>query len=361
MNFNPDNIKVTSGREGSYKSSDVKGRPTSSPEGSKDFKKVLDKDDEKDENGASKEIIEEEDGVVLAMGEVKKKKPLLSLFNLPTEKKPPRVEPKIAQPEPDIDLATVPIKPNIKTPVEDSDLVITPEEGEEVAFADKPAKEKSLFSDIKPVKEQSNVKPMKQQPAIDEAPVAMENDQIIPIKPAEKEKFTTRFSTEQTDLSYVNPLAAQQQPSVNLSISTEKAIVPVKDLQAIIDQMISKVTEIKQSGKTETEVTLKYPPLFEGAKIVVTSFDSARNEFNISIENLKQQAKDLLDLKVNKDHLLLALEQKGYAVHILSTTTITENRITPPPLPQEQQFGRQGSQEREEQGKQQQQKRERNA
>lgn len=330
MGFNPENVRVTSGRDSNYKSSDVKGRPATDPDSTKDFKKILDKDaGEKDDDAASKEIIEETDGLIAAMTQDTKKKAPASLFDLTASAaKTPRMPVKTDQPE-------VAVAPTI----------------------DKSSSE--VIKDIKPVKEQPVV------PIKDDTPkVKVEVDvETVPVVPVEKEKFTTRFSTEQTDLSYVNPLAAtaNQQPSVNLNISTEKLVVPVKSIQDIINQMVASVTEMKAAGKTDTEVTLRYPPMFEGAKIIVTSFDNARNEFNISIENLTQEAKNLMDLKINKDNLLSALEQRGYAVHIFATTTVAENRIAPP-VPEEQ-FGRQQRDQegKEQQGQQQQRSRERQA
>jgi GTP-dependent phosphoenolpyruvate carboxykinase len=96
-------------------------------------------------------------------------------------------------------------------------------------------------------------------------------------------------------------------------------------------------------------VTLKHPPLFAGTTIVVTAFDNAKNEFNISIENLTQAGKQMMDQENNRNNLLLALEQKGYAVHILSTTTLTETRVADA-LPTNQGDGRQREEEREGQG-----------
>jgi hypothetical protein len=325
MSFNPDNTKVTSGRDGSsYKSSDTKTKPTTDPDSTKDFKKILDKDagEKEDQDAAtSKQIIEEEDAVITALSEGVKKKTPASLFDLTAAaggKKSPSMAKSVK---------------SEKTPV-------MPEDTED-GLSDK--------------KVTSAIKPMKDSGLMDDS---SESDKKALAAAMEKDKFTTRFATEQTDLSYVNPLAAtaNQQPSVNLNISTEKAIVPVRSIQDIINQMIAKVTEIKTTGQTDTVVTLKYPPLFEGAQIVVTSFDNAKNEFNISIENLTQQAKNLMDQKVNRDHLLSSLEQKGYAVHILATTTVTENRIAPP-IPEEQFTRRQRDQEQEQQqGRQQQQR-----
>lgn len=312
MGFNPDNTSMRiSGRDGgSYKSGDVGTRPKGDPKTGKDFKKVLAKtDDEDEENQAAKEIIEESDGIVAAINDEVKKKAPMSLFDLTSGKGAGKA-------------------------------MMTPDD-QAVKTVDSPT---ALYAKMTSIDVKKTVK----------EPVFVESEDI-PVQPTtDKDKFTTRFATEQTDLSYVNPLAVttNQQPSVNLNISTEKAVIPVSNIQEIINQMVAKVTEMKNAGTTETVVTLKHPPIFEGATIVVTGFDSAKNEFNITIENLTQAAKQLLDQQGNKDSLLHSLEQKGYAVHILTTTTVAENRPVAS-LPQDEQTGRQRGDEREQKEQQQ--------
>lgn len=311
MSYNPESMKVTSGRDSNYKSGDVKARPANDPKSRKDFKEVLEKTSENDEeeNGAAKEIIEESNGMVMPIEEVTKKGPI-SLFDLTSGKS--TVDPIISK-------SSSPDNLESKKSIIESPSAIY---SKMTSGDTKKGIEENLF------------------------------EQPINEKNIDKNKFTTRFSTEQTDLSYINPLAATtpNQPSVNLNISTEKAIIPVSNIQEIITQMIEKVTEMKKSGTTETVLTLKNPPLFEGATIIITAFDNAKNEFNITIENLTQAGKHLMDQQGNKDSLLLALEQKGYTVHILTTTTLAENRPVVP-LEKQEQTGRERGNERE--GKQQ--------
>ena len=64
--------------------------------------------------------------------------------------------------------------------------------------------------------------------------------------------------------------------------------------------------------------------MFQGASVVITAFDSARGEFNLAFENLTPEAKRLLDSHENQRSMKLALEEKGYAVHIVTTTTEVE-------------------------------------
>src|SRR5262249_54268378 len=133
-------------------------------------------------------------------------------------------------------------------------------------------------------------------------------------------------ATEQPDLSYINPMMAMAPSTPVEHVKTEKLVQPVSNLQEIINQLVDKVTEMKEGGRTETIVTLKHPPILAGADLTLTAFDSAKGEFNIAFSNLTQAAKNLLDMRVNQESLLLALEKKGYAVHILTTTTLVENQ-----------------------------------
>lgn len=142
-----------------------------------------------------------------------------------------------------------------------------------------------------------------------------------------KEKFTTRFDTEQPDLSYVNPLGLATQASNSIADVQTKRTISASHIQEIIEQMVNSLKTVHDSGKTETLITLKHPPIFEGANIILSAYDSAKGEFNIAFENLTQAAKQLLDLRANQESLRQALEQRGYAVHIVVTTTLIENRI----------------------------------
>jgi hypothetical protein len=307
MGFNPDNIKVTSGRDNNYRSGEVGGtRPKGDPKGTKEFKKVLAKDSEEEgeENPfEAKGIIEESDGAIVAFEGQKKKKVPMSLFDLTGTK---------------------------------NDRIDTHDKGH--ASVESPASiyAKMSAGETKPVKERH---------------FDAEENVGVTVPVDKEDKFTTRFSTEQTDLSYVNPLAAgQTQINVNLNVKAEKATLPVSHMQEIINQMVDKVAEMKNVGTTETIVTLKHPPAFAGATIVVTAFDNAKNEFNISIENLTQAAKNMMDMQNNRDSLLLALEQKGYAVHILATTTVSEDRPVNI-LTQEEQSGQQQQRNPEREGR----------
>lgn len=138
----------------------------------------------------------------------------------------------------------------------------------------------------------------------------------------EEQKVTTKFTQEQPDLSYVNPMHMTVQASTAPLMQTAAAPRPVlsRDTMLLFTQMVGKMTTLSNEGKTDTVMVLKHPPLFEGVSLKITAFQSARGEFNISFENLKPEALKLL--QAQGDGLKMALQNKGFTVHILSATTV---------------------------------------
>ncbi|MEI8365759.1 MAG: hypothetical protein WCF65_05005 [Parachlamydiaceae bacterium] len=324
MNFNQDSstpIKFTPGRDGSYSSSsgEVGTRPAGDPKSGKDFKKILGKNKdpkESSDDDATKKIVEEgegDDGIVADLDDTtSQKKPPMSLFDLTSGKLPiDNLKPKGERGL--VKTGTAPSVPMVVKPKQKADDVVA-----EAVFA----------------------------PSNDATPASMSST---------SGKFTTRFATEQTDLSYINPMAAMSAAMSNQAIdpavaNVAKPIPPTTSIQDIINQLVGKVVEMKDNGKTETIITLKNPPLFAGANIVVTAFDSAKGEFNLTFENLSQSAKNMLDMRANQQSLMSALQQKGYAVHIVTTTTLMENR---PVIADASQGGRPGDERGDERGRQQ--------
>jgi len=144
----------------------------------------------------------------------------------------------------------------------------------------------------------------------------------------EKIKEVSRYSTEQTDLSYINLQGANQQIVASENVTAAaKAPPPTSNIQEIINQLVEKMYEVKQDGETDTVVVLKQPPMFAGANIILTSHENAPGEFNLSFQNLSQMAKNILDMRVNQDSLKSGLEQKGYMIHIITTMTEIEKPI----------------------------------
>lgn len=327
MNFNQDStpIRFTPKKDpgGVRSSENVSSRPSGEPDGKKDFKKILAKSEEEDQgqNAKSQGVEDAAAQSAAVLGPAGKKKPAQSLFDLTSSKSVAKKSNRFSQNEEEM------TKPGVSTQADSPNTVFAR------LTTDDKAESTEAFSSEEYIG------------------VDAENTKL-----PEKEKFTTRFATEQSDLSYVNPMAAMSSHPIESTtpIKAEK-VEPTVNLQAVIDQLVEKVVEIKVNDRTETTITLKHPGIFKDANIVVTSFDSAKGEFNISFENLTQQAKNILDMQINKESLLDALEKKGYAVHILTTTTVNESR----PILAEAQPGRESNRDRREpdQERQQQQRR----
>lgn len=409
--FNQDGstpIKNT-GREGSYRTQGESGmRPASDPKSQKDFKKILGRDsNDEDDTGENSANIGE-DGVAvgpkteqanqvpgsvfgLSSGKGKHKELLPmgasaqteqanqgpeSLFALNSGKRKglePIHSEQINQPDslfalssgkrkesPPLD-SLVPTAPMQKTPVpnpgfksETADLKSPSLESHTSLFslaATKESKPSEVVGSLLNTPESTDSSQAIATPHIQPSPTKDGEKKGLlsdgkttsnaffsaPATESKKEKFTTRFSTEQTDLSYVNLMAVNPQPIAPVEGKVDKAVMPIANIQEIVDQLIDKLYTISQTGKTDTVVVLKHPPILADAQLIVTGFDDAKGQFNISFENLTQAAKNLLDMRVNQESLLNALEQKGYAVHILTITTLVENRPIPTDNAQNQQ------------------------
>lgn len=145
--------------------------------------------------------------------------------------------------------------------------------------------------------------------------------------PFEKENISSRIelSTEQQpDLSKVNALYTPKvDVGQNAIASTEKPIAPQisSTIQELINKIVENIQTLQTNAKLDTTITLKHP-LFQGAELTLTAFKSAQGEFNITFSNLTQQAQKIIDL--NSDGLRMALENKGFVVHIITTTTQPE-------------------------------------
>lgn len=114
-----------------------------------------------------------------------------------------------------------------------------------------------------------------------------------------------------------------------------------KTIQQIVDQIVDKIYLVKEDGRSDTTIVLRNPPLFDGVKITLSSYESAAGQFNITFENLTQMAKNVLDFQANRDALRLALDNKGVVIQMFTTTTATDT-VTANWEPQRSQRDQQG-------------------
>lgn len=126
------------------------------------------------------------------------------------------------------------------------------------------------------------------------------------------------------DLASVNLFVLALGPKDQL-IYADKIKLSAQDIPPDILKLCEEITNNMNSDMTKTTLVLKNAGLFNGVEVTVTSFKTAHGEINIQFANLTQQAKDVLD--INLDSLKQALDQKGYTVHMIATTTIKDEPI----------------------------------
>lgn len=104
------------------------------------------------------------------------------------------------------------------------------------------------------------------------------------------------------------------------SVDDPKMHNDTKALNSLVTQLVEAMTTLKDTGKTEINLTLKQPPAFAGATVTMIEFQSAPKQFNVSFHNLSNDARALLENFGNLDALKLAMDMKGFAIHIITTS-----------------------------------------
>jgi len=102
---------------------------------------------------------------------------------------------------------------------------------------------------------------------------------------------------------------------------------PDVNMKEIARQITDQIIVETKGDLTNTTVTLKHPPLFEGATIKLTEHGSAKGEFNVNFANLNAQAKALIDNPVNQAVLRDAVEVRGIPLHMITSTTAPETQV----------------------------------
>ncbi len=95
----------------------------------------------------------------------------------------------------------------------------------------------------------------------------------------------------------------------------------VMEIRQIIEKMAEEISIKMTPGLTETSITLKNASLFNDAVVIVSEYASAPNQINIRFENLNTHAHDLISMQINQETLKLALDKKGYQVHMITAPT----------------------------------------
>jgi len=150
------------------------------------------------------------------------------------------------------------------------------------------------------------------------------------------------------DASFVSPMAQQPAEFSIDKAQTEKA-PPSAALKTLVTQIVKEIQVIQTNNKTETVVTLQYPPIMAGSTITLSTLNDAKREFNITFAGLTSEGKVFIDEKLSDGTLKDALTMKGVVVQTIITQTEPQTIIS-----KEAQEAFTRNQEREDQQRQQQ-------
>lgn len=174
--------------------------------------------------------------------------------------------------------------------------------------------------------------------------VAQQSAPAKPMKPVEKtpedkaeskttktEKNKGESKTSSTESPEKGASGSIFTPIQGVSLGSEKAqgaqeTSRSSTLGNIASQIVDQIQVMRKDDLTSTIITLKNPPVLDGATITLTTSDNAKREFSISFANLSTEGKMLLDGHVNS--LKETLDQKGIIVNSLTTSTQPEKIIT---------------------------------
>jgi len=128
------------------------------------------------------------------------------------------------------------------------------------------------------------------------------------------------------------PIASETVAKPETPVEARETVrTPIADL---VKQAVEAITVMTSKSETTTTVTLRYPPLFEGATLTVKESLTARHEYNITFARLTPEARQMIGAVSAQEQLRTNLIEKGYTVHMVSiepaiktvTPTIEESR-----------------------------------
>lgn len=124
--------------------------------------------------------------------------------------------------------------------------------------------------------------------------------------------------------SQPNITGAVATPLILTNVIKTESVKQMATTQEIIDQIVDKIYTLQVSGKTDTVITFKQlSPMFDGMQLTLTTFDTAKKEFNITFSNLTQAGQNLLEK--NLGMLKSELDRLGVVTHIITFTTQNES------------------------------------
>lgn len=162
------------------------------------------------------------------------------------------------------------------------------------------------------------------------APETHVAEEIAPDRPVVQKVKEKEGSSSIDTSTQQMPTAVPQQPVTIDMIGPRVVANPVvhSDMQARIDaieniealarQMVDAMTTSTTKETTTTTITLKYPPLFEGAAIEVTQYAQSPKDLNVTFHNLTPDARAIIEMVDNQAALRQNLIDKGYTLQLLT-------------------------------------------
>ena len=116
------------------------------------------------------------------------------------------------------------------------------------------------------------------------------------------------------------PVVGEQKPIITPTLASQTE-TPTTSSQAQRTAMIQLITQAAEAlatfvskEVTSTVVTIRQPPIFEGATLMVTEHSAAPRQFNITFGNLSPEARRMVESVANQQQLKQALVDRGYTV-----------------------------------------------
>jgi hypothetical protein len=116
----------------------------------------------------------------------------------------------------------------------------------------------------------------------------------------------------------------QDSQFAGVQIGDSGAQMQPTEVATLSEKIVDQLTSLQSKGEMKTTITIKHPPVLEGATITLSETNTAPKQLNISFAGLSPQAMALLNSQANRVNLTNALAKQGIVVHIVTMTEQNE-------------------------------------
>jgi hypothetical protein len=136
--------------------------------------------------------------------------------------------------------------------------------------------------------------------------MVIKNDSDLPINDRPLETISADIAVKTT----IDPVS-----NISSTAATA-ATASTAEIKPLADHISDKIVQISNSSSTESIITVKHPPMFEGIKV---SIKESSGDVNLTFSNLNNQNKMVLDSLPNQNILRASMDIRGIPVHIIKT------------------------------------------